>query len=503
MEEALLGFIACLRGQGVRVSTAEAVDAARCAAQPSILGDRVRLHAALRAALVTSASSVSTFDDVFALYFSLRPVPVASRAGEVAAADSDLGGTAGESGEMEDFSLVDGTEGAPPISNSPSAESDMSQYFDPEALSEGYNLDDDADIVNLASMTDEISFSPGGGRSRSQGMKVQLDVSRTHGIDAPGSLSPATGTAMDLDLTDDEEGRLLRWLGTGPSGGAPREDDAMIRGLLDRLPEYLVEHLRRLADLRRTRDVVDHARIAVLDEVSVLERQKLEESLRRIATTLKGGLAQRRKVDPRGRVDPARTARRSLRYDGVPFRPVTVARVRERSRVVVLADVSLSVRATARFTLHMVHGMQSIFGHVRTYAFVDTVREITQLFAHHPLEHALGLVFGGDVLDTDANSDYGRVFEDFLADSGSSLDRRTSVVVLGDGRSNGKDPRMDAFAEIAHRARRVVWLTPEPSYSWGLGTCDLPKYAGLCERVEVVRDLSALERTSLDLALAT
>ena len=76
----------------------------------------------------------------------------------------------------------------------------------------------------------------------------------------------------------------------------------------------------------------------------------------------------------------------------------------------ILTDVSLSVRATARFTLHLVHGLQNLFGQVRTFAFVADLVEITDLFDDHPVEHALGLVFGGDVLDVDANSDYGAAF---------------------------------------------------------------------------------------------
>lgn len=500
MEDSILDFVDCLRRQGVRVSTAEIVDALRCACLPGMLQHRARLHAALRCALVTRPADVSTFDAVFALYFSLRPVqPVTSSGARPGLEDVDLdaGIDPNAEADLEDFSLVDGTQGTSQISSSPSAEADMSEYFDPDSLSEGHNLDDDADIVNLASMTDEISFSPSGGKANARGMKVQLDVSRTHGVDMPGALTPSTGQAIDLELSDDEEHTLLSWLGSGStSSSEPSCDDEAVRGLLERLPEHLAEHLRRLAELRRTTIAPEHARPKVVDQVDEGERLALEESLRRLADSLQGGLAQKRRVSPRGRVDPARTTRRSLRYDGVPFRPITVERVRERSRVLVLADVSLSVRSTARFTLHMVHGMQALFGHARTFAFVDSLVEISGLFDRHPLEHALGLVFGGDVLDVDANSDYGQVFEQFLEEFGSAIDRRTSVVVLGDGRSNGNDPALEAFAEITRRARQTVWLTPEPSYSWGLGSCALPDYAPSCDRVQVVRDLGGLERTS-------
>lgn len=500
MEKSILLFVDCLRRHGMRVSSTELVDALRCAALPGMLANRERLHAALRCCLVTKTSDIETFDAIFTLFFSLRKVDTRlAREFGNALDDVDVDGDRHASQELEEFGLVDGTQGAAPVSSSPSAEADMQEFFDPEALSQGYNLDDDADIVNLASMTDEISFSPSGGKSNATGMKVQLDVSRTHGAEMPGALSPSTGQSVDLELSGDEENTLLTWLGAGPDS-RDRGGEDVVQGLLERLPEHLAEHLRRLAGLRRSTVASEFVTPRILDQVSEAERLKFEESLRRLARSLQGGLAQKRRVSPRGRVDPARTTRRSLRYDGIPFRPVTVERVRERSRVIVLADVSLSVRSTARFTLHMVHGMQQIFGHARTFAFVDNLVEITGLFERHPLEHALGLVFGGEVLDVDASSDYGPVFEQFLEEFGSSLDRRTSMIILGDGRNNGNDPGTEALAEIVRRARQTVWLTPEPSYSWELGSCDMPAYAALCDRVQVVKDLGGLERTADRLA---
>jgi hypothetical protein len=191
--------------------------------------------------------------------------------------------------------------------------------------------------------------------------------------------------------------------------------------------------------------------------------------------------------------------RRNMRFDGIPFSPVTVTRAEDKPRLVVLADVSLSVRATARFTLHLVHGLQNLFGQVRTFAFVRELAEITDLFADHPVEQALGLVFGGEILDVDANSDYGFAFGHFLEEFGSAVNRRTTVIVLGDGRGNGNPPNTEAFEEIARRARETIWLTPEPRYSWGLGACDLPQYAEFVDRIRVVRDLTGLSEVSHDM----
>jgi len=209
---------------------------------------------------------------------------------------------------------------------------------------------------------------------------------------------------------------------------------------------------------------------------------------------LHGGLTHEKRQSPRGRVDAARTMRRNLRYDGVPFRPVTTRLAEAEPRLVVVADASLSVRTTARFTLHAVHALQDLFAQVRTLAFVDDVVEITDLFD----EHALGLVFGGDVIDVDAPSDYGAVFATLAADHSGAFPRRSTLLVLGDGRGNGNAPRLDVFTDLTRRVRDTIWLTPEPRYSRALGGCDLPAYAESCDRVEVIRDHSGLESWAAD-----
>ena len=186
--------------------------------------------------------------------------------------------------------------------------------------------------------------------------------------------------------------------------------------------------------------------------------------------------------------------RANMKYDGVPFRPVTVSKVEDRPRLLVLCDVSLSVRSD--LPLHPAPGAQpAVRGRLRCAASrsCKDLVEITDLFAEHRIEDALSLVMAGlpagGVLDVDADSDYGTAFEQFLEQYGSAVTRRTTVLVLGDGRGNGKDPRLPVFEEIARRARQTIWLTPEPRYSWGLGGCDLPAYAEFCDRVQVVRNL--------------
>jgi len=89
-----------------------------------------------------------------------------------------------------------------------------------------------------------------------------------------------------------------------------------------------------------------------------------------------------------------------------------------------------------------------------------------------------------------------------LSEYGAVLHRRTTLLVLGDGRGNGNDPRMEAFEEITGKVRQTFWLTPEPRRTWGLGVCDLPRYAEFCDRVQVVADLAGLQHTAAQVAAA-
>ncbi|HEX7659724.1 MAG TPA: VWA domain-containing protein [Pseudonocardiaceae bacterium] len=500
MEAGLHRFIRLLRLFGLAISVAEATDAMRAAAQPGVLEDRPTCREALRLALVKDRRDDEIFDEVFAAFFALRPV-TRSGSDEHGHAHDDLA----DMGETRSFTLSEEPSETPRQGHSHGKPADIRDYFDPADLAQSYNLHQEANKIDLAAVTDEISLAKDGLTGSRGDASVRLSVDHLHNAGAPGQLSSSDGHRIDVDLSVAQERALLDWL-------ARHDDDddlaaglpTALTGVIENLPELLKRHLERWTELSsvamETR-VTEAARRESMDE---RERAELAESLRRLGRSLRGARTSRSRETPRGRVHPGRTMRRNMRYDGVPFRPVTVTRAEDKPRLVVLADVSLSVRATARFTLHVVHGLQSMFAQVRSFVFVEGPTEITELFAQHPLERALGLVFdglpAGGLLDVDANSDYGSTFERLLDEHGGALTRRSTLLVLGDGRGNGNDPKIAAFEDITRRVRQTVWLTPEPRYSWSLGACDLPAYAEFCNRVQVVADLSGLDRMARKLA---
>ncbi|MBE7187880.1 VWA domain-containing protein [Jatrophihabitans endophyticus] len=505
MEESIHRFVRLLRLSGVRIGVSEAVDGMRALSVAGIAADRELTRAALRVSLVKDRRDEATFDRVFDRFFRLRRV-LDDEADEHGHSHDDLS----DSGELDTFSLSEDAGDTPQDGHSHGKPVDIRQFFDDEDMAQQYNLHQEANRLDMASMTDEIVLSDEARTDTSDVTRVQLTTSRLHNPGRPGEIAKSEGLKLDVELSVAEEMALLSWLSDDVDDLDPDEigdlDDeelAALRrrlsGLLERLPDALKRHLESLmaGDLEIEKPDVQAPPGERIDE---RERADLEEAVRRLLRSLHGAPRPRRRVAARGTVDGARTMRANMRFDGVPFKPVTVARVADRPRLLLLVDVSLSVRTAARFTLQLVHGLQSMASTVRSFAFVSDLVEITDLFDDHPLEDALGLVMAGlpagGVLDVDADSDYGNALGEFLEDHGGAITRRTTVIVLGDGRGNGKDPNFGAIAEISRRARELIWLTPEPRYSWALGSCDLPAYAGYCDRVHVVRDLAALDRVT-------
>ncbi|KYH46111.1 VWA domain-containing protein [Branchiibius sp. NY16-3462-2] len=508
MEGAVHRFVRLLRLFGVRISVSETLDAITAVGQPGVLADREVTRSALRGTLIKDRRDLETFERVFDAFFALRPVFEESE--EHGHAHDDLSDT----GDVEAFTLSDSPGDNPEQGHSHGKPDDIRDFFNPEDLAQQYNLHQEANKVDLAASTQEVVLSNQPGTLQEEAARLQLSTSRLHNPGMPGALSNKAGLELDTELSVAQEMALLGWLGEADDldTAGDQEDPADLKRmreqlapLLEALPESLRRHLQQLLDGAAEVELREYE-AAQAETIDESERFTMELAIRRILHSLHGSPRPRRAVSTRGTVDGRRTMRASMRYDGIPFRPVTVAKVPDRPRLVVLVDASLSVRATARFTLHLVHSLQSLATSVRTFVFVDRVVEVTDLFADHRIDEALSLIMAGlpagGLIDVDADSDYGTSFEEFLEEYGSALTRRSTLMVLGDGRGNGHDPGINAFEEMARRARHTIWLTPEPRFSWGLGRCDLPLYAEFCDRVQVVRGLTGLEDLSHTMAVA-
>jgi uncharacterized protein len=264
---------------------------------------------------------------------------------------------------------------------------------------------------------------------------------------------------------------------------------------LERVRHRAREHVE--ATLRRKLAETGGDRPRLLDmpftSLSEAQVEEVRRAVRSLAERLRGAERVRRRRARTGRIDPHRTLRQSFRTGGVPFQPARRRRRRDRPRLLVLCDVSDSVRTASLFMLEFVHAAQELFAGTRSFVFVSELGETTKLFAAEPIASALAAVYGGAVVSRAHNSNYGRVLDAFEARYASAVDRRTTVVLLGDGRTNYLPDQACVLGRLKERARAVLWLCPEGPGTWGTGDSAMLRYAAQVTKVLVARTAKELE----------
>jgi len=271
----------------------------------------------------------------------------------------------------------------------------------------------------------------------------------------------------------------------------PREDgsEPLTREQIRRFEQQLRRELER-GQIERTQQLPPARPLNELDRA--LPSGPLQDlaAVHRVVMQLKRRLATQGH-ESRGRrakahVDVRRTMRASLQTGGVPvelrFRPQRP----RRPELYVLCDVSTSVTSASVFFLSVLHALHDSFRKMRSFVFVERISEVTDVFARERNFKAVSEAIGRDagVADVSGYTDYGRVWREFLDLVSDDLHPRATVIVLGDARTNGRDPRADAFARIAARAGRTFWLNPEPQLYWNYGDSVVRAYAPFCELYE-------------------
>ena len=186
-----------------------------------------------------------------------------------------------------------------------------------------------------------------------------------------------------------------------------------------------------------------------------------------------------------GVVDVRRTLRASLETGGVPLRLKHRPRRPRRPELFVLCDVSTSVTSASVFFLSVLHALHDSFRKLRTFVFVERISEVTELFERERSFAAVSRAIAADagVSDVSGYTDYGRVWMELLAQVCDDLSPRSTVIVLGDARTNGREPRADALGAISERAGRLFWINPEPRLYWSYGDSVIDAYAPWCDGV--------------------
>jgi uncharacterized protein with von Willebrand factor type A (vWA) domain len=436
------GLVRELRATGIPVALSEHIDANRALAGTDLF-DRTALHAALRTTLIKDAAQHPTFDLVFDLYFAEQAGP-------------------------------------------------------PREPDAGPLITRLSDVELRTVLADAVRAEDGGLIRRVIGLLVDRHAGFEPGLPVAGAVYESrTMRAVDpialrAALLDDPATRsdLDRQL------AADRADAGVSR--VQR--EVAAEIRRRLVADRGADAVAATLRRPLPEDVDFLRASQrdadaLRAAIQPLARTLAARLTAKRRHAARGVLDFRRTIRRSLSTGGVPVDPVFRPTRPAKPRLVVLADISGSVATFAAFTLRLVHALRTEFAAVRSFVFVDGIDEVTDLFAGATgdlAEVARTINDRSAGVWLDGRSDYGNVLRSFHDRFAAGLSPRSTVLILGDARSNYHEPRADALAGIAGRAGEVHWLNPESRASWDSGDSVIGRYSPHCTSVVECRTVRQL-----------
>jgi uncharacterized protein with von Willebrand factor type A (vWA) domain len=484
VQTAIEGIITELRQIGVPVSLAERIDAVQ-SLEYLPLAERATVKSALRSALIKNHDHELAFDALFDLYFTPPVLGAMSQDEQYSDDGQDDGGSGGGGGGA-------GGAGGGSGSGAGSVGSGALNSLDDAALT---------DLLLAAFRDDnEVMMRTIAG--------VFVD---RHANVEPGR--PVAGTYYVLrTMRAVNPDRLVARLAEERAQAAGNQPGSATDGLIARLNED-----RREAQLTRFRQAVEaEVRRRLVEDrgaeaVAKTLRQPLPEDADFLTSSRDQITAMRATVDPlarklasrlsakrrhhrRGPLDFRRTIRKSLSTGGVPVYPKYAKPKPSKPELFVVADISGSVSTFAAFTLQLVFALRSQFAKVRTFVFVDGVDEVTELLrkSSNIIEVTSKINADGMGVWLDGRSDYGHALESFWDQWGEQVRRRTSVIVLGDARTNYHDPAEHVLKTVSQRAGHLYWLNPEPHGAWNSGDSVLNRYQPYCDGVFEVRNLRQL-----------
>ncbi len=285
--------------------------------------------------------------------------------------------------------------------------------------------------------------------------------------------------------------RIRRTLGLSAGAPPPGQDESAAPARIDREQLNRFErHLRRELErdlIERTSTLPPSRPLAELDRALPSSPTQDLAAVHRAVSQMKRRLATLGH-EQRGRrrsqaVDVRRTMRASLETGGVPLRLRYRPKRPRRPEIYVLCDVSTSVTSASVFFLSVLHALHDSFRKLRSFVFIERISEVTEVFEHERDFRTIAqrISSEGGVADVSGYTDYGRVWLEFLGEIADELDPRSTVIVLGDARTNGREPHAEVFAQIAERAGRLFWLNPEPRLYWNYGDSVMAAYESFCD----------------------
>jgi hypothetical protein len=465
VQKKILEFTNILRKSGIRVSTAEAIDAFEALDELS-LDDREIFRDALRTTMVKRGEEIATYDELFDLFWSGFYDNLRQAFGDAASVLSKLG---------TDLDQL------------------LKQLAEQLAKLQGGDIGDLSELAR-ALLTSDLN-------ALEQLIRAAADASGTNRIEnflQIGFFSRRTLEQMDLEGAGNELRELAKRL---EEAGMSPDQIRALREFIDALMDALRRSVRNFVERelqQQNHDYMEKFRRETLLEKSFYhltedEIRKMREVVERLAQKIRNILSIRKRRLKRGKLDLHQTLRKNMSHGGIPFELIFKQRKKDRPKLVILCDISSSVANVSRFMLQFVYSLQEAFTKIRAFVFVSELGEVTHILQEGEINEAIEKALdGGDVINVYTRSNFGHAFHQFWQNHLSAIDNKTTVLVLGDARNNYNDAKAWCLRDIFNKAKNVVWLNPESPSAWGFGDSVMDKYLPYTNVAEEVRNLRQL-----------
>ena len=448
MESRILQLIAALRASGVRVSLAESAEAFSAVDLMGIQ-DREHFRLSLRATLIKDLKDLPTFDKLFPLFFGSGQPPM-------------MGGNPSDEMTPEEAQMW--------------AEV-MSQFAE-----------------NLRQRMERLMNGEQLSRAELEALGQLVGLNQAENLDYQNWMAQRMMRAMAFPEVQKAMKELMEQLAQmGMSRERIEQIREMIRqnmqGMQEQINQFAGERIAENLSGKPRGDNIDNLMNRPFNALSDADKKLLQREVKKLAAMLRTRIALRQKRMKSGQLDPKATIRASLKYHGVPMEIKHKDRVRK-PKIVVICDVSTSMRFCSELMLSFLFALQGQVRKTHAFAFIDHLESISEDFSGANADEAIQSVLWR-MPSGYYNTDLGYALNNFNDDYLDTLNSGTTLIVVGDGRNNYNDPRLDIFSNMSRRATRTIWLNPEPEHLWH-GDSDMPKYAPLCSNVLKVSNLREL-----------
>lgn len=448
MDQRVIEFIRGLRAAGVRVSLAESMDALNAIGALGVV-DKEVFRSSLRATLVKESEGFAAFDELFPLYFGSGGPALQNAMDDLSADEQEMLQMALQamSGRLQN--LMDWLTGG----EGPTKE-------ELEALAERAGV--------------EWANSPQDARWVSRRMLREMGFAHLE-----EQIQQLVQKLQEMGMSQEAIEKLL--------GVVEANREALAEQVAQQVGRQVAEQRANRPDGIYGSDLMHKSFQSLTED----DMEMLRKEVSRLVTQLRSRAALRRKRGNKGKFDAKGTIRANQRYGGVPME-IKYKKKKKKPSLVLLCDVSGSMRSIAEFMLRLVYELQDQVSKTRSFAFYWDLVEISDLLHRADVDEAVPEVLESVLPYRPYGTDLGYCLDQFHRKSLESISGRSTLVVLGDGRNNYNPARVDLLKDLQRRARKLIWLTPEHQRQWGEGDSDMLAYAPVPDAIHVVRNLAQL-----------